>query len=260
MKSLGDLSRPPTGTGVSMTRMQVTRPFHGWLYYHVLAHLDLGAAPGSLFTGNRRMRLWLPALFDAVQSADDPVGLQLLPLGTRDYEALAAAVGDGVLGEAMRRALVAEFGRVANAWQADQGYAMRLKRFWSTVAGPLERCRRHLWADQPPPIQVFDVPTIGRHGRSLTLSSGRRVAALSLQQPPGHVLSRLLYEEGAALIGGRAGDPCRRPPPEQPSLIIERVEQAIAEVEPGLSETFHNWRGSLRWARAARDQQLILDN
>ncbi|MEZ4435894.1 MAG: hypothetical protein R3F65_26145 [bacterium] len=29
--------------------MRITRPFHAWLHYHVLSHLDLGRDGGSLY-------------------------------------------------------------------------------------------------------------------------------------------------------------------------------------------------------------------
>ncbi len=188
-----DSAAPRSANGT----LRVSRPFHAWLHYHVLSHVDLGPSAVSLFDPRRRWRPWVEPLRRALLESPGRGRAQVLPLMTRDYGSLYHAAGDDPLGVSLRDAWTFEHGRATAEWQSDERYGERLQRFWGGTADRLARCRATLWGGAAPDLTILDVPALAAHGRGRTVGHRRFVAA-DLGQPPEHVLFRVLHEEAHA--------------------------------------------------------------
>ncbi len=190
------LSEPPP---LSRSDIRVSRPFHAWLHYHVLSHLDLGGDLSSVYDPTTPDRAWAKPLLHALGAPRDRLAAQFLPLWADDHAALVERRDGRLLTERLRAAWTAEHGRVAARWHADRGYARRLDGFWGAVAEPLEACRALL--DAPLPLHVVDVPALGAHAR-MSVADGQRVVALSLDAPADEVLCQLVYAEAHGEVEG----------------------------------------------------------
>lgn len=269
MKSDANRTRPDPGARAGSTdrgsraasdAVRVARPFHAWLHYDVLRHVE-GTSAESMHDGRRPWRPWVEPLTRAMHQEDHDQ-VQLLPLVVEDYSAMHQAAGDGALGRALRDAWTLEFHRVSHAWQADEGYGARLERFWQHAAEPLARCRGALWQDDPCGLTLLDVPALGRHVRSRRVDD-QRVLALDLARGPGELVARVIYEEARAGAAGgnmqryaphesgrmdRAGDPLQMSPD---AMAARRAEQIIETEAPQLLVDFRRWRGQAHHAPSA---------
>lgn len=242
---------PETSTGSSEASIRVSRPFHAWLHYQVLSHVDLTPDARSLYDRRRGWRPWVDPLRRAMMRSPEDGLAQVLPLLAPDYGTLYQTAGDEPLGVSLRDAWTFELSRVVAEWQADQGYGLRLERFWSDVAAPLARCRAALWGDPAPSLTLFDVPALGRHGRG-RLVGGQRLVAVDLGQPREHVFCRLVYEEARACAEAGVGVKDSSPEAAE-AAALGRAGASIEAEAPQMAPAFHRWRGvyARQTARAA---------
>lgn len=179
--------------------IRVSRPFHAWLHYHVLSHLDFGADLASVYDPSTPDRAWARPLLHALGAPADRLAAQFLPLWAGDHAELVERRDGRLLTERLRAAWTAEHGRVAARWHADRGYGGRLDGFWGSVAERLEACRAQIEA--PLPLHVVDVAALGAHAR-MSVADGQRVVALSLAEPLDEVLCQLVYAEAHGEVEG----------------------------------------------------------
>lgn len=163
----------------------IVRPLRAWTHYHVLAQIDLGPDAANLFAGGPSPP-WARALSDAYRRSGDRLALQHTPMTQR-------STTDPTLRAAFDAALAAVEPALEQAWQRDRPEE-RHERFHLEVAPALEACRRHAWGGRPPPLLVWDVPALGRHGRAAA-ANGRRIVATSLAEASDHVFCQILHEE-----------------------------------------------------------------
>lgn len=218
---------------------RVARPFHAWLHYHVLSGVE-ASAPRPLRAAG--WRAWVEPLAAAMPL--DAERARHLPLLTEDYPSMRGGAGEDALGRALRDAWTLEHDAVAAAWQADDGYAARLDRFWAEAAGPLARCREALWGGRPPQLNVIDVPTVGERAPACSTRRGR-VVAVDLGAPTVDVLCRLLHREAQAgtldptAPGVEAGH--RPTQTNREALVSARLEQIVAAHAPELLDDVRRW-------------------
>lgn len=162
----------------------IIRPLRAWVHYHVLAHLDLGADAANIFDGSTAP--WARDLRTAYGLAPDRLHLQHTPMTGRSS-------ADPRLASAFDVALRACWPAVESAWQTDRPED-RHERFHIEVAPALDACRRMAWGGHPPPILIWDVPALGRHGRAAH-KGAQRIVATSLAEPSEHVFCQILHEE-----------------------------------------------------------------
>lgn len=226
--------RTPPAVERWLPEVRITRPFHAWLHYHVLSHLDLGPDGGSIYDPRRPPRRWVRPLMHALAEGSHRRRAQLLPLDVPDEEAMYRAAGPDPLAERLRSAWCAEYDRVADDWQADDSYAQRLECFFGEVADDLTACRASL--GDAPPLVLADVPALGRHGRAVTVD-GAQVVAVSLGEAPGHVFCEVLYQEALARRG--------RPAAALDGEAVAEVEAVVGRVKPKLGAALPAWRRRL---------------
>lgn len=220
--------------------LRTSRPFHAWLHYGVLRCVSPGVSVRGGHDTHRRPRRWLAPLRAALAEAGAAGRVQVLPLHAKSYEAMGEAAGDGPLGEALRAAWAAEYEAVAAAWQSDHAYGPRLGRFWGAVAEALTRCSTELWAGDPPPLAVLDVPALGRSARGLAVD-GQRVVAVDLELRPEAVFARVLGE--AVLADAAALDDRRSAaaPAWTPPAALERARAAVERAAVEMLPAFDLW-------------------
>jgi radical SAM superfamily enzyme YgiQ (UPF0313 family)/protein-L-isoaspartate O-methyltransferase len=188
----------PNPTGVRIARWEAPA-----LAAHVLAHLDLGADAASTFDPSLPDKPWVAPLLEAYRQAPGHLLLQVVGLQYRDVGALIDALRfDPPVGlsDPRGRVLAARF---ADALQHEADAVGPVKE--QTPEDPaltdalkaLAALRQALWAPQgrsAPPLVILDTPALGPHGRATQHGQERRVA-VSLAQPPEHVLCQVLHEE-----------------------------------------------------------------
>lgn len=222
--------RTPPAVERWLPEVRITRPFHAWLHYHVLSHLDLGRDGGSLYDPRRPPRRWVQPLMHALAEGEHRRRAQRLPLDVPDEEAMYRAAGPDPLADRLRSAWCAEYDRVAADWQSDDGYAQRLDCFFGAVSDDLTACRAAL--GDAPTLVVVDVPALGRHGRAAK-AEGAQVVAVSLSEPPGQVLCEVLYQTALARRG--------RPAEALDADAVAEVEAVVAQVRPTLGRALPEW-------------------
>lgn len=168
-----------------MTPPLIVRPLRAWVHYHVLSHLDLGADAANIFRAEARSA-WVAGLLDAYQNASDRLRVQHTPMTEKGSQ-------DDRLRTGLQAARDAVWPAVEVAWQRDEPQD-RHERFYLEVAPALQACRAAANGAAPPPLIVWDVPALGRHGRAAQVN-GNRVVATSLAEPSEHVFCQVLHEE-----------------------------------------------------------------
>ena len=236
--------------------IRVLRPFHAWLHYDVLAHLDLGLDAANLHTPGRAELPWIPAL-DALYRADpDRLQAQFWPLHTTNMESLLAAIHTEGLRTAFGAAYADRFETVCALWDHDTHFEDRRARFETEVAPRLEKLRALLWESRAvPPLTVLDVPSLGPHARAFWVT-GSRVVATSLMEDPEHVLCQIFHEETHPHSDTTDGETSRDTNPAGPGWRQHQIleENAIAlgqhiidDFTPELAPAYARWRDRLRW-------------
>ncbi len=240
-------SEPAIGSRDS-DAIRVHRPFHAWLHFDVLSHVDLGGSPTSLHDAERPWRPWISPLRAAIRASERRV--DRLALQAVNYTAMHHAAGDDALGQALRHAWGVEYARVSKAWQADDDYGGRLERFWQRVAGVIGVCRRLLWPDGGQPLLLLDVPSLTGGARSVERDDGR-VMAVDLRRPPAELICRIVHDDARAAadraVDARYGVGYGRdgalPPMSLDAATIDRAEQALAAGAPELVGLYRRLRG-----------------
>lgn len=223
----------------------IVRPLRAWVHYAVLAALDLGADAANLFGGDTPS--WAGDLLAAYRAAPDRLRLQHTPMTGHES-------ADPALRDAFTRAVTRVQPAIERAWQVDDPQE-RHERFHVEIAPALEACRRHAWAGSPPPLIVWDVPAVGRHGRAATVQ-GRRVVATSLAEPSDHVFCQILHEEMhpvsdpivAEMFGGglsaretRAGSAGFALHRALEVAAVEAGRQIVEQAAPQMRAAYHRW-------------------
>jgi hypothetical protein len=131
----------------------------------------------------------------------------------------------------------------------------RKERFSDTIEAPLQRLRRALWEDDPPPLTLLDVPSLGPHARALWVGQ-TRVVATSLMEDYDHVLCQVFHEEthphsdSNVIEGPRDTDPSS-PGWRQHKLLEDNAialgQHIIDDIAPELGPAYARWRDRLRW-------------
>ena len=236
---------------------RVLRPFHAWLHYDVLAHLDLGLDATNLYTPGRAQHSWVAPLAALHHADSERMKAQFWPLHTTNMEALVAAIHGDALRAAFGLAYADRFESVCALWDGDTDYETRRKRFETAVAPRLEPLRRLLWEGQQsvPPLTVLDVPSLGPNARAMWVR-GERVVATSLMEDSDHILCQIFHEETHPHSDGAAGATSRDTNPASPGWRQHRLleENAIAlgqhiidDFAPALGPAYSRWRDRLRW-------------
>lgn len=251
MKAQSDASTPRISEPVPSTQaadaIRVHRPFHAWLHFDVLSHVELGGSPSSVHDAERPWRPWISPLREAIRASERRV--DRLALQTVNYTAMHRAAGDDTLGDALRHAWGVEYGRVSAAWQADDDYGERLERFWQQAAGLVTRCRMMLTPAEAPPLLLLDVPALAR-ARSVD-QDGVRVMAVDLRQAPAELVCRIVHEDARAHVarttdtryGAGYGLDGAAPPMTLDAATIKRAEQAFESAAPDLLNLYRRLRG-----------------
>jgi hypothetical protein len=197
-----------------MTRIRWTRPLHGELCYHVLAHLDLGRDAASLYNPGLPRQPWAAALLEAYQRASAPGRLvvQVLPLITRNVASLSVRLRAGAVrelnyleGRALCRqladALDRELPSVRARWHREMAAARaRVEERMTWIAPQLQRLRGAIHeGGEPPPLSLLDCDALacagGTHGRAAATAEGRVVAVALAAAPREQALIQLMHEE-----------------------------------------------------------------
>jgi hypothetical protein len=218
----------------------VARP-HVALHYRVLSHLDLGrdAASTYLARPEEPTPAWVPALLAAYVAAPGRLALQFAPLPLPDLPALLAALGRGALpglgagaaDQALAAAWAAALQALAGPFLAAWGAGAPAREGALTAArealsAPLAVLRAALWrragGAAPPPLTVLHVPSLGRHGRGMTVR-GERVVAADLARPAAEALCQVLHEEVHAVSDREVA---ARAAPRDPSAAAPRDTRA----------------------------------
>jgi hypothetical protein len=236
--------------------IRVLRPFHAWLHYDVLAHLDLGLDAANLYTPGRVDAPWVPALHALYRADPERLRCQFLPLHTPHMEALLAAIHTDGLRTAFGTAYADRFETMCALWDQDDGFDDRKARFAEAVAPRLQRLRHALWEDQStPPLTVLDVPSLGPHARAIWVA-GARVVATSLMEDSDHILCQVFHEETHPHSDPISLDAPRDTDPSGPGWRQHRLleESAIALGQrvvdhniPALGPAYARWIARLRW-------------
>lgn len=205
--------------------IRFVRRLHAALYYHVLAHLDLGRDAASLHDPRLPIdKPWLAPLRAAYDADPGRLGAHHAPLLVHDLAGLLNAVdhaevrGLGApLCHALAAAARAEAPDFAGRWHAATAeHEARAAEVQAAIDAPLSLLRAALWAQidrDPPPLRVIDCRALRRHGRAASLD-GERVVAVSLGEAPEHILCQVLHEETHPIsdrLAGRATDRDTRP-------------------------------------------------
>lgn len=163
----------------------IVRPLRAWVHYHVLSQLDLGRDAANLYRPQPQVA-WGAELLSAYRSAPDCLVLQHAPMTgkTSASAPLEAALDDAVQ---------AVWATVEATWQADDA-SERHARFHAEVTPALMACRRAAHGGEPPPLLIWDVPALGRHGRAARTAT-HRIVATSLAEPSAHLFCQILHEE-----------------------------------------------------------------
>jgi len=236
--------------------IRVLRPFHAWLHYDVLAHLDLGLDAANLHTPGRAILPWIPALEALYRADPERLRAHFWPLHTRDMETLVAVIHSDALRTAFATAYADRFEVVCTLWEEDTGYEDRKRRFINDVAPRLEKLRRLLWEDTDvPPLTVLDIPSLGPHGRAFCVD-GKRVVATSLMEDSDHVLCQIFHEETHPHSDPTAGELSRDTDPaslgwRQHKLLEDNAialgQHIVDDFVPELAPAYARWRQRLRW-------------
>lgn len=163
----------------------IVRPLRAWVHYHVLSHLDLGADAANLYRPGAAAE-WAPAVLSAYRRAPDRLRLQHTPMTGKSSQ-------DRGLRTAFDAASVRVWAEIEARWRRDPPQE-RHARFHVEVAPALMACRAAARGATPPPLIIWDVPALGRHGRAAGVD-GNRVVATSLAEPSPHVFCQVLHEE-----------------------------------------------------------------
>ena len=186
--------------------IEILRPLHAQLHYHVLAHLDLGRDAANLHDPRLPWRWWARPLLGVYRAAPGRLLLQGLPLWCDSLDGLLQMLEgprlDRQLGDEAGRLLRKRFARALRR----ERRTVERRQGPGTAPGPLledlRRLRSALYEDtgQPaPPLQILDCPALGTpggwsHGRAGTVG-GRRVVAVSLEVDWQRALVQILHEE-----------------------------------------------------------------
>jgi hypothetical protein len=192
--------------------IELSRPYHVGLYYHVLAHLDLGADAASIYDHRLPARGWAAPLTAAYQVAAGRLVLQILPVCVNEFGTLLGLLARSRLreledsagqrvAEGLRDALLAEAPHYSLSWRETEAirwsFVMGLAR---RLAPPLARARDWLWSEaeqEAPLLHLIDCDALGHavgtHGRATTLRGVRHVVA-SLAAPFDQLLCQVLHE------------------------------------------------------------------
>jgi hypothetical protein len=247
--------------------LEVTAPLHVELCYHVLAHLDLGDDPASLYRPDLVERPWVKGLLDAHRRAPARVYLQLLPLWATDLAGLSASLATPEsigLGDEPGRALVSQFATaieterpaVEAAWP---GYLARLEarraEARAYLAARLRPVRSALWSAQPagpPPLVLFLCRALGdesgTRGRG-TLRDGRSLVAVSVEAPLCDLFCQIVHEEAHHLSDASLGTHREAGPPDTRSASFQLLEdeavrlggELIGRHAPALRLAYSRW-------------------
>jgi hypothetical protein len=182
-----------------------TRSAPAALLFRVLARLDLRGDAADLHDPALPPAAWTAALADAYAAAPGRLALHWLALDVPDLAALQARLADppAALADAPGRRLaalvaaaLADETAYLDVWAADAAATARAAACDRALRAPLQALRAALWERRgaPPPLQVVDVPALGRRGRGLPGPALHRVA-VDLRQPHAHLLCQIFHEE-----------------------------------------------------------------
>ena len=211
--------------------------FHVELQYYVLSHLDLGRDAASIYRAPGDTR---PAWWPAARAGYDGLAAQVRALRVPSLDALCDA-------SPSPWAAALQAAKAEPEWPPPE-------RDLTRIEAPLVRIHAALWAlsdRAPPPLRVFDAPSLGVHGRATRLGSAQ-VVAVSLEDPA-HALCQIAHEACHAVtdpavvarVGtdrdtrpGRAGYAVHR---AVEAVAVEVVRDVVREVAPGWSDTYDSW-------------------
>ena len=190
-------------------RLTIEYRAHVDIFYTLLSQIinpdDAARIPTSLhhplpglspLTSESRSRLMIDYYADPRR-----LTLHALPLITQDLDGLTAHLSsDTQLTEPLRTGLLTALSddRVLMRSSLDQlksefNHACRSPAL-SKLLRDLQRCRRALHSEMPPPLRLIHTPALGRAGRGC-IEAGTQLIATSFLSPHEHLFCQLLHEE-----------------------------------------------------------------
>jgi hypothetical protein len=249
------------------------RPLHAQLLYDLLSHLDLGRDAASIYVSRRPRRTWSEALKAAYLAAPGRLTVQVLPLLTRDLEAMRRALREHRisslqdaagrhLAELLLTALEAEEPQVQLRWEQSAGAAeARTELLMAWLEPLLTRLRAGLYEEFPlelPPLTLVDCDALshaqGSHGRGLCPERGHLIAC-SLAAPREQLLCQVFHEQVHAVTDGpiragfdggsqdtRAGSAGYALHRQLEQAAVEWGQRLLEDLAPELLEAYGAWR------------------
>jgi len=255
------------------------------LFYHGLAHLELGDDAASLHDpvylgsdGSAALGEAAPRLAALYLRIAAPMGLHAPPLlleaGCGEESLFAALRGAGpsaearAFGEAMAAALAAEAPAFAARWSRfEAGLGSGLSHLAARLAAELEELLSGLEAART--IEVRPVPALRDAGRA-TLSAEKAIVAtdltLAVPTPAPRLLFQVLHEVSHALVDDLVSRPgaLRSTDPRSPGYAAQlRCEQAVLALDhhlvrrhrPRLTPAYLGW--CARWVIPSSDPREL---
>lgn len=227
------------------------------LSYGVLAKIDLGRDAANLYRGEVDSAPWVARLTQAHhQAGPERLELQFLGLAFQELDALIAHVQSRAskceLWAAFSAALEAERASTLAAFDATGAGALsRTLLAQAELSSPLESLRQALWAPRvAPPLTVFHVPELGRHGRGYPRRA-QHLVAVSLDENLESTLFQIFHEEVHPISDPEIGDLQTRDTRARSAggdvhrrLEVHALRRGAAVVEataPWLSAAYHRW-------------------
>ncbi|MFU8806074.1 MAG: hypothetical protein ACNA8W_19840 [Bradymonadaceae bacterium] len=186
-----------------MSAIIVEEQPHARLYYHLLAHLDLGRDAANIHRPDFDSKEWTEHLRRAYQACPHRLLAQVLPLLVGDLDTLKKVLRRGMpplndaTGRSLRYQLLTAIELEEEAFFASE--QARSPRRIEHLLPRLDTLRGHLWGTEPPhPLHLWDCPALladdFTHART-TRSQQGWVIALSLDAPDDEVLIQILHED-----------------------------------------------------------------
>jgi hypothetical protein len=247
---------------------------HLALFFHVLAHVNLGSDAASLFDGALDPQPWAATIEKAYARAPGRLAIHGRPLLCETRASLFDWLGspDGgmadeagrQLGHALIVGMEAESDAFSVEWRAElELRRRRVETMEARLVAALDPLRAALWERQggAPPLLVLNCPAMGRHGRAIRHRHGH-VVAVSLDEPFEMSLCQIFHEEvhpisDPAVLNGRDGGARdtragRSGHGLHAELEIAAIEvgQAVIDARlPELSPAYARWRARYRVPR-----------